>query len=275
MRQETTTQEQHDRHPHHHGHDVGERLYIHKHSALHLFPAHLKILSAFSSLIIIVLTPLSNWPAHLFYYFMIFSLIKISKVPIFKVLKRATIEIPFIFFAILMPFISGVKDLDIGLISISSEGAYAGGSIIVKATAGTLISVLLGATTTVRSLLRGFTKLRMPTLLVQIATFMLRYVNVISAESERMEVARQSRGFIATGPKHWKVLAQAAGTLFIRSYERGERVHLAMLSRGYVGTLPDFEPESVHKKDLTRAIVLPLTFLIAAALNLIYSMNFQ
>ena len=205
---------------------------------------------------------------------MIFSLIKVSKIPIFKVLKRATIEIPFIFFAILMPFISGVKDLDIGLISISSEGAYAGGSIIVKATAGTLISVLLGATTTVRSLLRGFTKLRMPTLLVQIATFMLRYVNVISAESKRMEVARQSRGFIATGPKHWKVLAQAAGTLFIRSYERGERVHLAMLSRGYVGNLPDFEPEAVDKKDLTRAIILPLTFLIAAALNLIYSMNF-
>jgi cobalt/nickel transport system permease protein len=201
---------------------------------------------------------------------MIFYLIKISKIPIFKVLKRATIEIPFIFFAILMPFISGVKDLDLGLISISSEGAYAGGSIIVKATAGTLISVLLGATTTVRSLLRGFTKLRMPSLLVQIATFMLRYVNVISAESERMEVARQSRGFIATGPKHWKVLAQAAGTLFIRSYERGERVHLAMLSRGYVGNLPDFEPETVHKRDLTRAILLPTIFLITAIINFVF-----
>ncbi len=263
MRQEANT------HNHHHGHDVGERLYIHKHSPLHIFPAHLKILSAFSSLIIIVLTPLYNWPAHLFYYFAIFCLIKISKIPIFKVLKRATIEIPFIFFAILMPFISGVKDLDLGLITISSEGAYAGGSIIVKATAGTLISVLLGATTTVRSLLRGFTKLKMPTLLVQIATFMLRYVNVISAESERMEVARQSRGFIATGPKHWKVLAQAAGTLFIRSYERGERVHLAMLSRGYVGNLPDFEPESVQKQDLTRAILLPAIFLITAIVNFV------
>ncbi len=270
MRKETTTQEHHDRHPHHHGHDVGERLYIHKHSLLHLFPAHLKILSAFSALIVIVLTPLYNWPAHLFYYFVIFSLVKISKVPIFKVLKRATIEIPFIFFAILMPFISGVKDLDLGLISISSEGAYAGGSIIVKATAGTLISVLLGATTTVRSLLRGFTKLRMPTLLVQIATFMLRYVNVISAESERMEVARQSRGFIATGPKHWKVLAQAAGTLFIRSYERGERVHLAMLSRGYVGNLPDFEPETVQKRDITQAILLPTIFLITAIINFVF-----
>lgn len=227
-------------------------------------------MSAFSALIIIVLTPLYNWPAHLFYYFVIFSLVKISKVPIFKVLKRATIEIPFIFFAILMPFISGVKDFDIGLISISSEGAYAGGSIIVKATAGTLISVLLGATTTVRSLLRGFTKLRMPTLLVQIATFMLRYVNVISAESERMEVARQSRGFIATGPKHWKVLAQAAGTLFIRSYERGERVHLAMLSRGYVGNLPDFEPETVQKRDITQAILLPTIFLITAIINFVF-----
>jgi cobalt/nickel transport system permease protein len=85
-----------------------------------------------------------------------------------------------------------------------------------------------------------------------------------------MEVARQSRGFIATGPKHWKVLAQAAGTLFIRSYERGERVHLAMLSRGYVGNLPDFEPETVHKRDLTRAILLPTIFLITAIINFVF-----
>jgi cobalt/nickel transport system permease protein len=51
-------------------------------------------------------------------------------------------------------------------------------------------------------------------------------------------VARESRGFNPRDVRHWPVLARSAGALFIRSYERGERVHLAMLSRGYTGTLP-------------------------------------
>jgi cobalt/nickel transport system permease protein len=55
---------------------------------------------------------------------------------------------------------------------------------------------------------------------------------------QRMKVARESRGFTARNPRHWPVLARSAGALFIRSYERGERVHLAMLSRGYTGRMP-------------------------------------
>ena len=53
-----------------------------------------------------------------------------------------------------------------------------------------------------------------------------------------MRIARESRGFDARDVRHWPVLARSAGALFIRSYERGERVHLAMLSRGYTGTMP-------------------------------------
>ena len=48
-----------------------------------------------------------------------------------------------------------------------------------------------------------------------------------------MRVALASRGFSARDPRHWPVLARSVGALFIRSYERGERVHLAMLSRGH------------------------------------------
>jgi cobalt/nickel transport system permease protein len=68
--------------------------------------------------------------------------------------------------------------------------------------------------------------------------FMIRYLDVVSDEMRRMKVARESRGFTARNVRHWPVLARSAGALFIRSYERGERVHLAMLSRGYTGTLP-------------------------------------
>jgi cobalt/nickel transport system permease protein len=68
--------------------------------------------------------------------------------------------------------------------------------------------------------------------------FMVRFLEVVTTEMRRMRIARESRGFTARNPRHWPVLARSAGALFIRSYERGERVHLAMLSRGYTGKLP-------------------------------------
>ena len=63
-------------------------------------------------------------------------------------------------------------------------------------------------------------------------------MKVLAAEMSRMKVARESRGFTATGLRAWPVLSKSLGALFLRSYERGERVHLAMLSRGYDGKLP-------------------------------------
>jgi len=108
--------------------------------------------------------------------------------------------------------------------------------------------------------------------MVQIATFMLRYVNVVSDEMERMKVARMSRGFEARGIADWKILAQAAGALFIRSYERGERVHLAMLSRGYSGNMPAMERPAITNFQRVIAFLLPASALIILLLtNLIWS----
>ena len=93
-----------------------------------------------------------------------------------------------------------------------------------------LASLVLAATTEPRDLLAGLERLRVPALLVQIMTFMVRYLEVIAgelrADADRPRVARL-RGPASVA---WPVLAPAAGALFIRSYERGERVHLAMLS---------------------------------------------
>jgi cobalt/nickel transport system permease protein len=95
-------------------------------------------------------------------------------------------------------------------------------------------------------------------MMVQIASFMLRYVNVVNDEMERMKVARESRGFQATGIKHWRILATAASALFIRSYERGERVHLAMLSRGYTGVLPHDQSEGAPLRIWVQGLALPI-----------------
>jgi cobalt/nickel transport system permease protein len=157
-----------------------------------------------------------------------------------------------------MPFFGTGERFEAGPFNLYRESLLAGAGIVVKGTLGVLSAVVLSTSTTARELLRGLEKLHLPKLMVQIAAFMLRYVNVISDEMERMKVARESRGFIATGVKDWKVIATAASALFIRSYERGERVHLAMLSRGYTGVLPHDQSEGAPLKIWLQGLALPL-----------------
>ena len=127
-----------------------------------------------------------------------------------------------------------------------------------------MASILLAATTPARDLLLGLERLRVPTLLVQIAAFMLRYTHVVADEMGRMKIAREARGFTATGIRSWPVIAQSAGALFIRSYERGERVHLAMLSRGYTGRLPRLDNGVTLRSDWVKSMMLPAGALIVA-----------
>ena len=167
-----------------------------------------------------------------------------------------------------MPFFGEGEKFSVFGLELYRDGLLAGTSIVVKGTLGVLAAVILSTTTTAREILRGLETLKLPTIMVQIASFMLRYINVISDEMERMKVARESRGFIATGIKHWKVLATAAAALFIRSYERGERVHLAMLSRGFDGVLPSLNNQSVTARQWLTAFSIPLLALTASLIAL-------
>jgi cobalt/nickel transport system permease protein len=94
---------------------------------------------------------------------------------------------------------------------------------------------------------------------------MIRYADVVGSELRRMRVARESRGFQARHLGALKVLGPAAGSLFIRSYERGERVHLAMLSRGYTGRLPAGPVAVVGGRSWAMALSLPLAALAVVA----------
>ena len=209
-------------------------------------------------IVVSVATPITRWQAFIAYFIAIFAVSLVAKIPTFTLLTRALIEIPFIFFAILMPFFGSGERFEIGPLNLYRESLLAGAAIVVKGTLGVLSAVVLSTSTTARELLRGLEKLHLPKLMVQIAAFMLRYVNVINDEMERMKVARESRGFIATGMKDWKVLATAASALFIRSYERGERVHLAMLSRGYTGVLPHDLSEGASLRTWAQGLALPI-----------------
>lgn len=165
-----------------------------------------------------------------------------------------------------MPFFGSGENYDLLGLTIYREGLVAGGAIVAKGTLGVLGAIVLSGSTTARGILLGLERLKLPPLMVNIASFMLRYINVVTDEMERMRVARSSRGFEPRGIRDWKILASAAATLFIRSYERGERVHLAMLSRGFNGQMPKMELHE-HHPPLWLAFLLPVVALASATLD--------
>lgn len=212
-------------------------------------------MSALLFVIVVVATPIQNLVAYSLFFLILLILIRLAKLPYRTVFIRSLVEIPFVLFALLMPFFgTGAKVQFLGL-ELYEAGIWAGAGIVAKGTIGVITAIILSASTSAREILIGLEKLRVPAPLVSIATFMLRYLNVINDELGRMKIARESRGFEERGLRSWRILAQTVGALFIRSYERGERVYLAMLSRGYIGAMPKLSDEKDSKWAV--ALVLP------------------
>jgi cobalt/nickel transport system permease protein len=246
-----------------HRHD----LYLPGDSAVHRLPPQCKLLAVLAFAIVVVATPRERFWAFAVYAALLGGVALAARVPFGHVLRRMVIELPFVLFAFLIPVIGmGERTTVLGL-SLSVPGLWAAWNILAKATLGVIASILLAATTEPRVILVGAQRLRLPSLLVQIAMFMLRYMDVIVDEMRRMRVARESRGFEARNFRHVPVIARSAGALFIRSYERGERVHLAMLSRGYSGQMPIIRDISASVGQWGAALALPVVALAVLGLS--------
>lgn len=221
----------------------GHRLHFHGHSPVHRAPAHLKILLLLGFVLTVVATPREWYPVFGGFLLVLLGVLAFARVPLRFVLPRMVIEVPFLVFAALVPFVAEGPRVDVllpggGELSLSESGLIAAWGLAVKGTLGVLASLTLAATTEPTAVLAGLQRLRFPELLVQIMTFMIRYLDVVTADLGRMITSMRSRGVDPRSPRHWPALARTLGALFVRSYERGERVHLAMLSRGYDGRLP-------------------------------------
>ncbi len=219
----------------------GHRLHFHGHSVLHRAPGHLKLLALVGLMLVVVATPRQWFPVFAGYLLVLLGLVAVSGVPMGYLLRRMVVETPFAIFALAVPFVAEGPRADVLGIAVSAPGLWAAWGLLAKATLGVLAALLFAATTEPQEVLVGLRRLRVPDVLVQILGFMLRYLDVVTAELRRMMIAMRSRGVDPRSPRHWPVLARSLGALFIRSYERGERVHLAMLSRGYSGRLPDLD----------------------------------
>lgn len=243
------------------------KLYRHGHSPVHALPPHCKLAAVLCFVLVVVSTPREAVWAFGLYAALLAGVAVLARVPAGFLLRRMLIEVPFVAFAVLMPFVVPGDQVQFLGVSLSVPGLWGAWNVLAKGTLGVAASVLLASTTELRALLLGLQRLKLPPMLVQIASFMIRYGDVITDELRRMSIARRSRGFEARGIRHWGVLGKSAGALFIRSYERGERVHLAMMSRGYTGTMPVIDEMTASRAQWTSAAALPLSALAVCLLG--------
>jgi cobalt/nickel transport system permease protein len=213
-------------------------LYYHGHSRIHALPPECKIAAQLTFVVIVVATPREAVWAFGAYAAIVAAVALAAALPLGFVVKRLAIELPFVAFAFLLPFIASGDRLEVLGVSVSREGLWGAWNILAKGTIGVAVSVIVASTTTMPELLRGFDRLRLPKAFTSIASFMVRYLDVIAEEMRRMRIARMSRGHDPRWIWQARAVAASAGALFLRSYERGERVYLAMMSRGYTGQMP-------------------------------------
>ncbi|MCG5436564.1 cobalt ECF transporter T component CbiQ [Micromonospora foliorum] len=216
----------------------GHVLYRESDSPVHRLPPEVKIVAMVVFTVAVVATPREAFWAFGAYAVLVAVVAALARVGPRWLLSRALIELPFVLFAVALPFLGSGDRVEVLGLRLSEDGLHGAWNIVAKGTLGVLASLLLAATTTTRDLIVGLDRLHCPQVLTQIATFMLRYLDVLVGEARRMRVARISRG---DDPRFlWQLRGFAAGigALFLRAFERGERVYLAMLSRGYTGRMP-------------------------------------
>ena len=232
-------------------------LFVPRESPVHRLPAQCKIAAVVLFVLVVVSTPATTFSAFGAYALVLVALVLVARLPPLLVVRRMVVEVPFLLFALLLPVVTGGERVDVLGLSLSESGLLGAFNILAKGSLGVVASIVLASTTTIRDLLHGLERLHLPRQLVLISSFMVRYADVLAAEMARMKVARESRGFTATGLRAWPVLSRSLGALFLRSYERGERVHLAMRARGFNGTMPVLRRQATRPAQWAAALVLP------------------
>jgi cobalt/nickel transport system permease protein len=230
-------------------------------SPIHRLDPRAKLVGLAGITLVAVSTPLHAWPGYVACAAALLTVATLAGVTARTLWSRTKVVLPLVLFvAVFLPFVRGGEPLDLGPFSVSRTGLETFATVSAKAILGTLSAVILGATTSFPDVLHALERLKAPKLLVLIAAFMYRYLFTIVDEVQRMRAALAARGY---APKHAlqvQAVGRVATALFLRTYERAERVHLAMLARGWRQTMPRLDTLAFTRTDTVflAALAMPL-----------------
>ena len=230
-------------------------------SLIHKLDPRLKMAATLAFVLVVTTTPPGNWVSFALPAALAIGAVLLARVPLAEGLKHSAVALPFVaMVAISLPFtqdgevlwawqpfgfaqgkplgFAQGRPLDFTL-TITAAGLVLFGTVVLKAWLSIMASGLLVATTRFPDLLRALRSLHMPAVLTSTISFMYRYLFVLVDEAMRLQTARASRSVGGGRTVMWRarILGRMIGSLFIRSYERSERIYAAMLARGFDGEL--------------------------------------
>lgn len=244
-------------------------------SFIHRLDPRLKVLTTILFIVSNALLPDRAWLA--FFCAWIFLLVcnALSKLGWEYTLKRSLIALPFALIAITVLFTTkGAPLFSFEIFSvhweISSAGIIRFAAILIRSWLSVQMAILLVAATRFPDLIHALEHLRVPKILTAVIAFLYRYLFVLADESFRLLRAREARsaaaeGMLRGGSVVWraKVAGNMIGQLFLRSYERSDRIYQAMTARGYQGRLYTMNPHEMKSADyFSAALMLAIIFLI-------------
>jgi cobalt/nickel transport system permease protein len=231
-------------------------------SPVHRLNPVVSLTSFLAFVVVVVLVPSGSFVPLLVALLSLSGIALVSRVPLRFLLRRSLVILPFA--------------IAIGALNVLGKGAqlvmhhYASASLALGPTGfHSFLSMLmksfvciLGMTLLVSTagsvrLFGAMRKMGVPTGLTSGTCFLSRYVSVVADELLRMKRARDSR---RAGKPSWvgelRSLGVLIGVLFIRSYERSERVYLAMCSRGFDGFVVAVVPSRTSTRDVLFPVLL-------------------
>ena len=230
-------------------------------SVIHRLDPRVKVVVTVLFILSNVLVPDGAWLAFALAFAFVLLVTRLARLPWLFAVKRSFIVLPFVLAAVTILFTlpgTPIFSFNIGswTLTISDAGLLRFSSIIVRSLLSLQMAILLTATTQFTDLIHALRHLRLPSVLVAVIAFMYRYLFVLNDEVLRLLRARDARsarpgGGGGGGTLWWraKVTGDMAGQLFLRSWERSDRVYNAMLARGYAGHLYTLNAHVMDQED--------------------------
>ncbi len=231
-------------------------------SPLHNIDPRLKIIISVGFILFVIFTPPTSLWAFVAYGILLALLTILSKVPLRFMLMRSLVIIPFVLMvAIFIPFmkkgqIAGAYSFGSLNLTVTYDGLFIFWNVLIKAFLSVVMVTLLVSTTKFTEFLKALERLKVPQVFVMILSFMYRYIFVITDEFEIMLRAKKARSIGGSRWFHIKTLSNMLGVLFMKSYEKGEVVYLAMCARGYNGDIKTIDEMCIKKSDVALFIMM-------------------
>jgi len=191
-----------------------------------------KLAMAMSVIVTAISLSVEAWPIQGLLACVVFVGLTLADVPVSYLLRRLVLFLPMLFLL---------------TISLPASQGFASGwelmfRILIRSTVAFLTMLWLINVMPFDQLLATLRRLKVPDVLLATLSFMYRYIYVLWDELDKMLTARRAREFSnRRGWRYWKTSAQMLGLLLIRSMQRAERVHGAMLARGWDGQVRFFD----------------------------------